>query len=323
MNDEAPRRVAVLGARGYVGAKVVEALARDPRSIQMIVAADVRPVRATAPVPGVEAILLDVRSPEVGRVLGAHRVDTVVHLASVVTPPRGMSIAEQYAIDVEGTRNVLDACVATGVRQLIVTSSGAAYGYHPDLPRWIDESCPLRGNDAFPYARHKRLVEELLALYRAGHPAVRQLVLRPGTILGRGTHNQITRLFEGRVILEVAGGDSRFVFAWDEDVVACIVKGIHERREGTFNVAGDGAIDAREIASITGARVMRIPAGLLAAALRVGRALGLTAHGPGHVPFLQFRPVLSNAALKASFGFTPTHSSRAALEEWWTYRRGS
>jgi UDP-glucose 4-epimerase len=64
---------------------------------------------------------------------------------------------------VGGTRNVLDACVAHGVKHLIVSSSGAAYGYHADNPAWLTETHPLRGNPAFAYSDHKRQVEEMLA----------------------------------------------------------------------------------------------------------------------------------------------------------------
>ncbi len=46
-----------------------------------------------------------------------------------------------------GTRNVIDACVRAQCRKLIVTSSGAAYGYHADNPAWLDEDAALRGND--------------------------------------------------------------------------------------------------------------------------------------------------------------------------------
>ena len=54
----------------------------------------------------------------------------------------------------------------------------------------------MRGNEAFAYAYHKRLVEEMLARWRTEHPELKQVVLRIGTILGETVHNQITDLFE-------------------------------------------------------------------------------------------------------------------------------
>ncbi|MCC6317528.1 MAG: SDR family oxidoreductase [Gemmatimonadaceae bacterium] len=322
MPDEvSPARViAIVGGSGYLGQVLTRALLADRRGIERILLLDLRP--PPQEVAGqVVFDELDVRSARLGEVLAEHAVDTVVHLAAVVTPRPGMTRNEHYAIDVDGTHNVLDACVEHGVQQVIVTSSGAAYGYHVDNPAWLDEQCPLRGNEEFAYARHKRLVEELLARYRARYPALRQLIFRPGTVLGRDAHNPVTALFERSVLLRITDGDSRFVFVWDEDVALCIAKGIHERRSGVFNLAGDGAMTPEEIASITGARVIALPATVLAIGLRVARWFELTDHGPEQVPFLRYRPVLSNAALKRDFGYTPLRTSREAFEEFWRSRR--
>src|SRR5690606_31040622 len=111
----------------------------------------------------------------------------------------------EYRVDVEGTSHVLDACVAAGVRRIIVSSSGAAYGYHADNAEWIDEQDPIRGNDVFPYSRHKRLVEEMLAQARTDHPQLEQVIFRIGTILGPTVHNQITALWDARRLLRIAG----------------------------------------------------------------------------------------------------------------------
>lgn len=315
-----PRSVAIIGASGYLGQVLTRALLHDRRGITRVLALDLKPCACEDPEGVIVFEELDVRSARLGELLAEHAVDTVVHLAAVVTPPPGMTRNEQYAIDVDGTHNVLDACVEHGVAQVIVTSSGAAYGYHVDNPSWIDEHCPLRGNDEFAYSRHKRLVEELLAKYRTWHPQLRQLVFRPGTILGRNAHNLVTALFERPVMLKITNGDSRFVFVWDEDVAACIVKGIHERASGTFNLAGDGAMSAEDIAQVTGARLLSLPASALALGLKVAQWFELTEYGPEQVPFLRYRPVLSNVALKRDFGFTPTRTSREVFEEYWRSR---
>jgi UDP-glucose 4-epimerase len=126
--------------------------------------------------------------------------------------------------------------------------------------------------------------------------------------------------FERRWLVTVGGNEARFMFVWDEDVVACIVKGIHERRSGIYNLAGDGALTMREIARITGARCMPVPSPLLKTALAVLKRLRLTTAGPEQVTFLRYRPVLANTALKRDFGFTPTRTSRDAFEAYWKSR---
>jgi UDP-glucose 4-epimerase len=307
-------RVLVTGGDGYVGRKTVAALARAGARIGAIVALDVRDVAAERRVPGVVYVRGDVRDAGLDAVLRAHAIDTVVHLASIVTPGRGTSKDFEYQVDVLGTRNVLEASVAAGVGRIVVSSSGAAYGYHPDNPAWLREDHPLRGNDIFTYARNKRLVEEMLAEYRRRYPALSQIVFRIGTIVGREARNQITELFERPKLLAVAGADSPFVFVWDEDVAGAIVHGALDGRPGIYNLAGDGALTIREIAARLGKPVDEKPAWLIKAALWIARALGRSDHGPEGILFLQYRPVLDNARLKSDFGYRPVKTSAEAFE---------
>ncbi|KAF2415786.1 epimerase, partial [Microbacterium sp. B35-30] len=79
-------------------------------------------------------------------------------------------------------------------------------------------------------------------------------------------------------------------------------------------VAGDGRVTVPEIARRLGKPVVTVPAGLLGFALRVGRMLRLTVHGPEQVGFLRYRPVLANDALKRDFGYTPARTSAEAFE---------
>lgn len=237
-----------------------------------------------------------------------------VHLASIVTPGKGSSREFEYSVDVLGSKNVLAACVATGVKHIVVSSSGAAYGYHADQPAWLRETDALRGNEVFAYAHHKRLVEEMLAQYRADHPALAQTVLRIGTILGERVDNQITALFDKPRLLAIRGSDSPFVFIWDEDVTGAILHALRTQRAGCFNLAGDGALPLREIARRLGKPVLELPAGLLRTALAVGSTLGVSRYGPEQLDFLRYRPVLLNTALKEVLGYVPGKTSAQAFD---------
>ena len=312
------RSVLVTGASGLVGRQVVERLARGPDAVETVVAADLRNPPDPERLPGVRYVEADVRDPALGKLFEEHGVDTVLHLAAVVTPGPGSSRALEYEIDVLGTRSVTAACLHAGVAQLVYTSSGAAYGYHADNPRPLSESDPLRGNEAFAYAWHKRLAEQELAECRERHPELAQLVLRPGTILGERVASPITALFERPVVVGVAGSPTPFVLIWDEDVADCIVKGVRERRAGVYNLAGDGAIELAEIARRLGRRYLPLPAALLGAALRALQLLRLSARGPEQVDFLRYRPVLANDRLKSELGFTPRFTSEECFEH---YRR--
>lgn len=305
-------RVLVTGGAGFLGSHVVTALANHP-AVDLVVSADLR-VPAT-PRHGIVDVVCDVTERgALEPVLREHAVDTVVHLAAIVNP--GHDAALEYRVDVEGSRNVIDACIATDVKRLVVSSSGAAYGYHADNPEWIREEWPTRGSDEFDYSKHKAMVEAMLAAARADHPKLEQVVFRIGTILGPTVKNQITALWDGKRILAIRGSESPFVFVWADDVAAAMVRAATDGPAGIFNVAGTGALTVTDIARRLGKPILRIPAGVLAFGLRVAHALRLTVHGPQQVGFLRYRPVLDNRALREVFGFTPTYTSAEAFERY-------
>lgn len=313
--------VLVTGGAGMLGRQVVAALAGEGVPV---VACDVRDVPAAERAAGAVYAAGDIRDrARIAVLLAEHAVDTVVHLAAIVTPGRQSNRELEYQVDVEGTRNVVDACLAAGVSHLIVSSSGAAYGYHADNPGWLTEDDPIRGNREFAYSWHKRLVEEMLADVRRRAPGLRQTVLRIGTILGATVANQITALFDKPRPLAIAGADSPFVFVWDEDVVGAVVHAVRSGRDGIYNVAGDGALTIHQIAERMGKRCRVVPAPLLQAALAVGHALGLTVYGPEQLRFLHYRPVLDNRRLKQEFGYLPRKTSAEAFDAWWSARRAA
>jgi len=304
-------RVLLTGAAGYVGTLLGARLAVVPGV--SVLGIDERGRGGHAPSPGGVVIrAMDIRDPALAALLRDERIDAVVHLAAVLEPTRDR--ARDFDIDVNGTRNVIAACVAAGVRHLAVTSSGAVYGYHADNPVPLREEHPLRGDAAFSYADHKRQVEALLAEARARHPALGQLVLRVGPVVGATTRNQITALFHRRVLLAVRGCDAPFAFVWDEDLVAVLAQGVLQGIAGVFNVAGSGALSVHDIAARLRKPVLALPAGVLRAALWAGRRLGVSRYGPEQVRFLQHRPVLANDRLLAAFGPVLQKDAAAAFD---------
>jgi UDP-glucose 4-epimerase len=303
------RAVLVTGGSGYLGSLVLRTLA--DAGIGPLVSIDVRPPRV--PLPGVIHLEADLREHDLAGTLREHRVGAVVHLAAIVDPPPGMDAATLHAIEVGGTRRTIDACLAAGVTHLTVTSSGAAYGYGPaNRDRWLVESDPTPGHPRFAYSRHKAEVERLVEEVRRDHPDLEVLLLRPGTVLGETTDNQITALFSGPVVLGLRDTDVPFVFVLDTDVAEVIRRGVVERIAGTFNLAGDGVLTLRDIAALEGKPFVPVPAWLLAGALHVLSRLRVVPYGPEQVDFLRYRPVLANAALKAAFPGLPSATSAEA-----------
>jgi len=134
--------------------------------------------------------------------------------------------------------------------------------------------------------------------------------------LGAGLENQITALFHRNRLLSIRGADSPFVFIWTDDLARILLRAATDGPAGIFNVAGDGAMTVCEIAKALGKPVLTLPAIALRAALAVAKPLRLSRYGPEQVRFLQYRPVLDNAALKRDFGYQPQLSSAQVFELW-------
>ena len=308
--------VLITGAAGYLGSLLVQrlsAIEKDGKPIRVI-ATDIQDKPHSYSDASVDYVQLDIRSEDILQVMTSYQIDTVVHLASIVTPGKKSNRELEYSVDVLGTENVLKACVSNNVKRLIVSSSGAAYGYHPDNPEWITEETPIRGNQEFAYSYHKRLVEQLLADYRQAHPELEQVIFRIGTILGETVNNQITALFEKKALIGISQSDSPFVFIWDQDVASCLERAVTSNVTGIFNVAGDGKLTIDELGYILRKPVIRLPASIVKIALFILKRLSLTQYGEEQVNFLRYRPVLDNRKLKDTFGYTPTFTTREVFE---------
>ena len=151
----------ITGAAGYLGTLVLAELVSERQFDGQIIAIDIREVPPSRRLAGVHYLCQDLRSSQFFSILNDHRVGTVVHLAAIVTPPLGMTREQQFDIEVNGTENLLQSCLAAGVRKIIVSSSGAAYGYHADNAILLTEAHPLRGNREFAYAYHKTQLESI------------------------------------------------------------------------------------------------------------------------------------------------------------------
>jgi nucleoside-diphosphate-sugar epimerase len=205
--------VLVTGASGHVGANLVRALlARGAR-----VRALVRRETSRRPFEGLDVALVegDIRDP-VAMEAAVRGAEVVYHCAAKVQTVRGHE-QELYETNVLGTRNVLRAARASGVKRVVVTSSLGAVGQPRDRP--CDETCGFNPFEHhLPYEESKAWVEhECLRFACEGLPVVMVVstaVLGPYDF-GPSRMGRVIKDFANRAMKAYIPGGFEFVGAGD------------------------------------------------------------------------------------------------------------
>ena len=187
-------KVLVTGGTGFVGSQIVAALVRRGDTVRVLHRATSKLIMLEG-LP-IEHVLGDVQEPEaVARAVAG--CDLVFHVAAVASYWRTQR-EQVYRVNVEGTRIVMEACLAAGVPRVVHTSSVAAIGI-PRNGRPADERATFDAFSAtFAYADSKHRAEAVvLQAVARGLPAV---IVNPGAVYGAGDHN----LISGSMVLELA-----------------------------------------------------------------------------------------------------------------------
>jgi UDP-glucose 4-epimerase len=257
---------------------------------------------------------LDLRTEEFSQWLEKIRPDKIVHLASILQISKQMTREMAHDIDVVATKKLFEQSITLGVKKIIVTTSGAAYGYYPENKNVITEDRPTKGNNDYFYSAHKAEVEAIMAEYRETNPELKQVIFRPGAILGPDFQGPVVNLFQQKLIVGLMGYPGPFNFIWSEDIVDYITEALTTSVTGEFNIAGDGTLSMRDIAKCLHKPYLPLPPWLIQGALAIAKPLGLSQYGPEQVKFIKYRPVLSNEKIKRVFKHQPRYSSQKALD---------
>jgi nucleoside-diphosphate-sugar epimerase len=300
--------IAVTGASGLVGRALLAVLGDAPE-VQRLVGIDVREPQRRA--RGLEFHRADVARAELKPVLEG--CDVLVHLASVVDPIPDEALMGR--VNVEGTRRVLDAAAAVGVRKVVRVSSATVYGAWANNPVPLTEDSPLRPNPGFSPAVQAAEVERQLAEWRDDHPGVVVTTLRSAPVLGPGAERLPSRLLLGRPPLRVRGATPPVQAVHIDDLVAALALVVLDDHPGTFNVASDGWLDDRAARTVLPARSFPpLPAQLIERVLARTWESGLGDVPPGVVPYLMHPWVVANDRLRA-LGWAPQHTNEQAIED--------
>jgi nucleoside-diphosphate-sugar epimerase len=268
----------VTGGNGYFGRVLVQRLAARGDTVRLL---DVDVTGADE--LGVDVIRGDIRDPEPVR-RAVEGVGVVYHNVAQVPLVRDRGLLR--SVNVDGTRVLLDACVAAGVGKVVHTSSSAVFGVpesNPVLPTTIPKP-------EEPYGEAKLAGE--WACLRAASTGLDVTIIRPRTILGHGRLGIFAILFDwiadGSDPIVLGDGSNRYQFVHADDLASACLLAAERSGPAVFNIGTDrfGTM-AEALGHLcahagTGARVRSLPAGPTEWAMRVSATAGLTPFAPYH-----------------------------------------
>src|SRR5947207_5637355 len=261
-------RYLVTGATGFIGSALVRALLKSGNDVRALDNESRGSRHRLSDVESqIERVHADVRDPAaVARAVQG--MDTVCHLAAVngteffyTQPDLVLEVA------VKGMLNVLDACVAHGVGNLVVASSSE--GYQPPAQVPTDEtvalSIPDPLNPRYSYAGGK-IMSELLTLNYGRKKLRRAIIFRPHNVYGpdMGWEHVIPELTlrmrelcsqkEGTINLPIEGsGEETRAFVFIDDLIAGLLKVIEKGEHlGIYNIGSEEEISIKQLAEEIG-----------------------------------------------------------------------
>ncbi|HEX3433350.1 MAG TPA: aminotransferase class III-fold pyridoxal phosphate-dependent enzyme [Solirubrobacteraceae bacterium] len=232
----------VTGASGFIGGRLTRRLLQEGRSVRCLVreSSDVSQLRDL----DVEIAVGDLTSPpSLARAVQGCRY--VLHCGALVSD--WATKQEITAANVDGTRNLLDACVGASVERLVHFSTTDVYG-HPGSASVEESQTGARFSNW--YSQTKREAEAEVRRVQSEQP-LEIVILRPATVYGPGSKEvvgEIARAMRGRNMLLVDRGRSVAGLCYVDNLMdATLLALAHEDAPGhAFNVSDGLGVTWRE-----------------------------------------------------------------------------
>jgi len=185
--------------------------------------------------------------------------EAVLHLATRIPPTREAARADAWRendrLRREGTRTLVDAALATGVRVFVYPS--VVFVYPDGGDGWLDAGSTPPAADPPPILRSTLAAEGAVARFTAG--GGRGVVLRMGAFYGpeAGHTQDALRLARRGFAVMLGSGDGYQSSVWVEDAAAAVVAAVERAPAGVYDVVDDEPLRRKELAAAMAAAVGR------------------------------------------------------------------
>lgn len=184
-------RVLVTGATGFTGGHLAQSLAARGDEVRALVRPKSRARFDASPLPGKGVVAADGDLMDPGAVRrAAEGVEVVYHIAATYREA-GQPDSAYRAINVDGTRHVLEAAKAGGARRVVHCSTGGVHGHIAHPP--ANEEAPFNPGDVY---QDTKLEAEQAAREFGNRTGFDVVVARPIGIYGPGD-TRFLRMFRG------------------------------------------------------------------------------------------------------------------------------
>lgn len=178
-SESPPRLALVTGGSGFVGGHLIRRLLSEGWRVRALARSAEASARLQA--LGAEPVTGDL-SDRAALTHAMDGVEVVFHVAAHFRFWGPMSLFRR--VNVEGTRNVVEAAERAGVRRVVHVSAAAVVMGRPEPLRGVTEDMPLRKMPFAPYATSKAEAEEILLEANGRRAGFSTVAVRPPFIWG-------------------------------------------------------------------------------------------------------------------------------------------
>lgn len=244
----------------------------------------------------------------------------VYHCAAMLAHDR-VSKSDLWSSNVEGTRNIAEACRTAGVRKLVFISSNCLWA--SNLGHAVAEDEPPAPVEI--YGRSKLEGERILAEFRD----LDVITIRCPTIIDSGRLGLLAILFEfildGKRVWVVGDGSNRYQFIYAQDLATACLQALKHDGSDLFHIGSDDVTSLRQVyeavirAAGTKARVASLPKRPTLEAMKLAHRLGISPLGPYHYRMIAEDFLFDTRRVKERLGWKPTLSNEQMLMEAFRY----
>ena len=306
-----PRCLAITGLRSFVGQRIAARLlesANPPR----VVGLDLNvPRRLEGRIAFHRVDLTEPTADSaVAEILEKERCDALLHAAFFTDPYPDLEYAHE--LEVVGSLHVMNACAASKVRKLVVTSTAQVYGARADNPNFLTEEHPLRAHPDAHAVRDRAEMEGLLRLFATRHPDMIVTSLRPCWITGPSYESAAMRRLGADRVTTLLGYDPLMQFLHEEDLLRAVELAIERDAPGPINLAGDGVLTLSTLLHMAGRRTLPVPHPLLYRLQYLDAMSRFGDRPAGFYDYLRFLWVVDAGRARAALDFEPVYTTQEA-----------